>query len=151
MTSLRSIIIIAVCALASATPSVTEAASGFMPPNRSYIAATTAAHLSRPAPEFEWQLALGCGAVAMLILARLHEPRFPQFYYLSAISACICCWYGFASGAWPLGIAVGAYTIRLLMTRPRKYIRRVYDIPEAPVRARLHWHEPTRLARLFGN
>lgn len=86
----------------------------------------------------------------MLVLSRLHEPRFPQFYGLSVVSAGVCCWYGFVSGAWPLGVAMGAYAIRILTVRPRKHIRRVYDDPEFPARPRLQWHEPSRLARLFG-
>ena len=86
----------------------------------------------------------------MLVLSRLHEPRYPQFFYMSVVAAAICCWYGFASGAWPLGIGVGAYGIRILTMRPKKHIRRVYDNLEFPTRPRFQWHEPHRLERLFG-
>jgi hypothetical protein len=150
MTALRTFTLIAMCAVVLTNIAPADAASGFAAVHQ-WHPATAAVHAARPGPDFEWRLALGCGAVAMLILSRLHEPRFPQFYYVSLISACVCCWYGFASGAWPLGLGLIAYTIHILTMRPRKHIRRVYDNLEFPVRPRLQWHEPSRLARLFGS
>jgi hypothetical protein len=139
MTSLRKTIFLSVLMLMSLSQTAAEAAE--------------AARGIRPtavATEFQWREALACAAVAMLVIARLHEPRYPRFYYVSLVCACICTIYGFTSGAWPLGFAMGAYAIRILTMRPRRNIRRVYDNPEFPSRESLRWEEPTRVVRLFG-
>ena len=104
-----------------------------------------------PAPDFMWREAAACGAVALLIIARLHEPRYPQFIYLSLVAAVVCTAYGFDSGAWPLGFAMGAYVIHILTTWPRRNVRRVHEDTQFPAKVSFRWNEPTRLERLFGN
>jgi hypothetical protein len=110
------------------------------------------AHSVHPmaAPDFMWQEALAFVAAGMLIVSRHQERQYPRFYWVSLVCACICTAYGFTSGAWPLGFAIGAYTIRLLTMRPRRHIRVVYDNREFPNKPSLRWEEPSRLERLFG-
>jgi hypothetical protein len=112
----------------------------------------------RPAPRLDGLMVFGAGAVLLMLVCRGHEGRFPSAAAGTAAAALAASAYGFAQGAWPLGIALAAFAAvairrwgasRGIGRRCRRVIWLGGDghLPVPPVP---DWHEESRLARLFG-
>lgn len=104
-------------------------------------------------------LVLGAGAVALMLVNWACESRVPDTALGTAAAALGAAAYGFASGAWPLGVALTVFAgTRLWRWAAARAGRRRPD-PKPVVEPDLEeeeapppsiWTEESRVARLFG-
>jgi hypothetical protein len=109
-------------------------------------------------------MAFGAGAVLLMLVCWGHERRIPSAAAGTAAGALAASVYGFAQGAWPLGIALAAFAVvsarrwwasRGPRVRRRRWPPRTKVWPvdglDLPVRSTVEpWQEESRVTRLFG-
>ena len=104
-----------------------------------------------PEPEFQTLMAFGAGSMALLLLCRMYQHEARAFAIGTVIFASMASLYGFLQGAWPLGIALGAYAIvslRALVVSPaRVSLQRRWRVQNAVT---LQPWEQSRMSRMFG-
>jgi hypothetical protein len=139
-------------ALAIAPRSNVVASQATDPPAKSTAARTS--YTWRDS-EFEILMAFGAGVSALLLLCRTYQHEGRAFAVGTVLFSSMASLYGFLQGAWPLGIALGAYSVvslRALILSRRGISMPRLSIPPGPARntiALQPW-EQSRMSRMFG-
>jgi hypothetical protein len=106
----------------------------------------TAPAVPVPAGELDLVMVFGAIAVVLTLFCRSHEHVFRWLAVGTVVGAMIAAVYGFIVGAWPLGLAVGAYSIARFHS--------TYALRARGVRRRggvsSEWSEQSRIERMFG-
>jgi hypothetical protein len=106
----------------------------------------TAPAVPAPAGELDFVMVFGAIAVVLTLFCRSHEHVFRWLAVGTVVGAMMAAVYGFIVGAWPLGLALGAYSIARFhstyVLRARGSMRRRTVSPE--------WSEESRIERMFG-
>ena len=104
------------------------------------------------APHFESLMAFGAASIALMMLCRAYQHESPSLVGGTLIFSLMASVYGFLQGAWPLGIALGAYAMFLLRScvALRRRLPRKETITRPCLAAPQRWDE-SRMSRLFGS
>ncbi|MDB5290402.1 MAG: hypothetical protein JWL69_1643 [Phycisphaerales bacterium] len=102
------------------------------------------------AGQLDLVMVLGAVVVVLMLFCRAHERLNRWLAVGTILGAMMAAVYGFMVGAWPLGLALGVYSIAHFHSSFTPRVRGFQPRPTRRQTVSSQWNEESRIERMFG-